>query len=68
MGLGLAASCFEIAQTESLPEKNEIAVKAIVSTGVGFLAGIAIDIFLIATPVGWFVALVSVRRTPSFVS
>jgi len=57
MGLGLIASCFEIMETETLPEKNEIAVKAIVSTAAGALAGIAISIYLIATPMGWFTAL-----------
>ncbi|VAW55725.1 hypothetical protein MNBD_GAMMA07-2402 [hydrothermal vent metagenome] len=39
MGLGLAASCFEIAETESLPEKNEIAVKSITSTIIGGVGG-----------------------------
>jgi len=57
MGLGLAASCFEIAETESLPEKNEIAVKALTSTAVGIATSIAINVFLISSPVGWFVAL-----------
>ncbi|VAW52675.1 hypothetical protein MNBD_GAMMA07-2781 [hydrothermal vent metagenome] len=57
MGLGLAASCFEIMDTESLPDKNEIAVKAITSTVVGVGAGYLIGAILIGTPVGWFVAL-----------
>jgi len=57
MGLGLAASCFEIAETESLPEKNEIAVKSITSTIIGGVGGYLIGIYLIATPMGWFTAL-----------
>jgi len=57
MAVGLAASCFEIIETESLPEKNEIAVKALFSTGVGLFTGYAINVFLISSPVGWFVAL-----------
>ncbi len=57
VGVGLAASCFEIIEAKTLPEKNEIAVKAIASTTVGLVAGVAINIFLITTPAGWVVAL-----------
>ena len=57
MGLGLAASCFEIMETESLPEKNEIAVKSIVSTIVGMGGSYLVGVYLVATPMGWFTAL-----------
>jgi len=57
MGLGLVASCFEIAETESLPEKNEIAVKTLTSTFIGVAGGYLLGIYLVATPMGWFTAL-----------
>ncbi len=54
---GLAASCFEIIEAETLPEKNEIAVKAIASTFMGVISGIAIGVYLIGTPMGWVTAI-----------
>ncbi len=57
VGVGMVASCFEIAQAETLPEKNEIAVKTIVSTGIGILSSVLISVYLVATPMGWFTAI-----------
>lgn len=56
-GVGLAASCYEISQTEAVTEKNEIAVKAITSTGVGAAAGVVASILLVGTPIGWGIIL-----------
>ncbi len=56
-GVGLAASCYQISQSETLTEKNEIAVKTIASTGTGFIAGTVATIFLVGTPVGWGIIL-----------
>lgn len=58
-GVGLASSCYQIAQSETLTEKNEIAVQAIASTTTGVLVGAAISIFLVGTPMGWGVILVA---------
>jgi len=56
-GVGLAASCYQITKADTLPEKNEIAVKAISSTVTGaFVGGIA-TILLVGTPVGWGVII-----------
>lgn len=56
-GVGLAASCYQISQTEALTEKNEIAVKAIMSTGTGAALGTIATILLVGTPVGWGIIL-----------
>ena len=56
-GVGLASSCYQIAQSETLTEKNEIAVKTIVSTAAGAGAGIIATIFLVGTPIGWGIVL-----------
>ncbi len=57
-GVGLAASCYQIAQSETLTEKNEIAVKTITSTGIGAIVGAVASVMLIGTPVGWGIILV----------
>jgi len=56
-GVGLAASCYQIAQSETLTNKNEIAVKAIASTTAGVFTGAIATVFLVGTPVGWGVIL-----------
>lgn len=56
-GVGLASSCYQISQTESVTEKNEIAVKTIASTTTGVIVGSAVSIFLVGTPIGWGVIL-----------
>ena len=56
-GVGLAASCYQISQTESRVEKNEIAVATLASTIVGTGAGYAVGVVLAATPITWGVVL-----------
>lgn len=58
-GVGLASSCYQISQTESVTEKNEIAVKALTSTGAGVISGVVATVLLVGTPVGWGVILVA---------
>lgn len=57
-GVGVAASCMQIADTDNRQEKNEILVETIGSTSVGLAAGAAVTLFLVSNPVGWGTALV----------
>lgn len=57
-GVGVAASCMQIADTDSRQEKNEILVETMASTSVGLVAGAAVTLFLVSNPVGWGAALV----------
>jgi hypothetical protein len=57
-GVGLTASCMEIANTSSQQEKNEILVETVSSTVVGGVTGFAVGLFLISNPIGWGTALV----------
>ena len=59
-GVGLAASCYQISQTESHTEKNEIAIETIGGTlaSTATAGGIALTILLVGTPVGWGLLLV----------
>lgn len=57
-GVGVAASCMQIADTDSRQEKNEIFVETVASTSVGLAAGYVVTLFLISNPVGWGTALV----------
>jgi hypothetical protein len=57
-GVGLAASCYQISKTETLPEKNEIAIKAISSTLSGAIVGAVASVLLVGTPVGWGIILI----------
>lgn len=57
-GVGVAASCMQIAGTDSRQEKNEIFVETVASTGVGIVGGLAVGLFLVSNPVGWGTALV----------
>lgn len=57
-GVGVAASCMQIADTDDRQEKNEIFVETVVSTSVGLAAGAAMTLFLVSNPVGWGAALV----------
>lgn len=57
-GVGVAASCMQIADTDNRQEKNEIFVETVASTGVGLVAGYVVTLFLISNPVGWGTALV----------
>ena len=57
-GVGLASSCYQVAQADTLTEKNEIAVKAISSTITGSALGIVASVLLVGTPVGWGIILI----------
>ena len=58
VGVGLTASCMQIANTQNKQEKNEIFVEAVSGTAVSLIAGVAIGVFLVSNPVGWGAALV----------
>ena len=49
--------CYNIAQTSSWHEKNEVFVETLLSTAVGVGARIALTVYFIATPNGWVTAL-----------
>lgn len=57
-GVGVAASCMQIAGTDSRQGKNEIFVETVASTSVGLVAGWAVGLFLVSNPVGWGTALI----------
>lgn len=57
-GVGVAASCVQIANSDSRQEKNEIFVETVTSTTFGVAAGVAVGLFLVSNPVGWGTALV----------
>ncbi len=58
IGVGLTASCMQIAHTANRQEKNEIFVDTIASTIVGLGAPFVVGVFLISSPIGWGTALV----------
>lgn len=58
VGVGLTASCMQIANTQDRHEKNEIFVETVASTGVGLGLGVVVGLFLISNPIGWGTALV----------
>ncbi len=58
VGVGLTASCMQIAKTKKSHEKNEIFVETIASTSVGIGAGAVIGLFLVSNPIGWGTAVV----------
>src|SRR5690554_7284330 len=49
-GLGVAASCVEIANTSDQQKKNEIFVETVASTTVGLVGGWAVGLFLVSNP------------------
>lgn len=57
-GVGVAASCMQIGDTDDRQEKNGIFVETVASTLTGGAAGLAVGIFLVSNPVGWGTALV----------
>ncbi|SDU32507.1 LysM peptidoglycan-binding domain-containing protein [Halopseudomonas salegens] len=57
-GVGLTASCLQIAAASSRHEKNEIFVETIASTGVGLVGGLIVGLYLASNPVGWGTALI----------
>ena len=58
IGVGLTASCMQIAHTANRHEKNEIFVDTIASTVFGVVAGMIVNVFLISNPIGWGSVLV----------
>ena len=57
-GVGVAASCKQIADADSRLEKNEIFVETLMSTGIGTIGGFAVGAFLVSNPIGWGTAIV----------
>lgn len=57
-GVGVAASCMQIADADTQKEKNGILVETVVSTVVGGGASFLVGLFLVSNPVGWGTALV----------
>ena len=57
-GVGVAASCMQIADADTQKEKNGILVETVVSTLVGGGASFLVGLFLVSNPVGWGTALV----------
>lgn len=62
-GVGLAASCVQIANEDNQQKKNEIFVETIASTTVGVVGGALVGLFLVSNPVGWGTALVLATGT-----
>jgi len=58
VGVGLTASCMQIAKTQNSHEKNEIFVETIASTTVGIGIGAVVGLFLVSNPIGWGTAIV----------
>lgn len=58
IGVGLTASCMQIAKTKNTHEKNEIFVETIASTAIGVGAGAVVGLFLVSNPIGWGAAIV----------
>ena len=55
---GVGMGCYNMAQTTSHHEKNEILVETLSSSLVGVLSSAAIATLLISTPAGWVTTLV----------
>ena len=62
-GVGLAASCYQVANTASEDEKNEIIVESLASTAIGGMIGVGVGIFLVSNPIGWGTAIVLATGT-----
>lgn len=58
VGVGLTASCMQIANTQNKQEKNEIFVETVASTSIGLVGGALLGLFLVSNPIGWGTALV----------
>jgi hypothetical protein len=65
-GVGLAASCMQIADETSQDKKNDIFVESVASATVGALGGAMIGLFLISNPIGWGTALVLAAGTAAW--
>jgi hypothetical protein len=62
-GVGLAASCMQIAGETSQDKKNDIFVETVASTAASALGGYMVGLFLISNPIGWGTALVLAAGT-----
>ena len=58
VGVGVTASCMQIANTKNVHEKNEIFVETIASTVTGVGIGYVVGLFLVSNPIGWGTAIV----------
>lgn len=58
VGVGLTASCMQIADTQDKQEKNEIFVETVASISIGLISGALVGLFLVSNPIGWGTALV----------
>ncbi len=58
VGVGLTASCMQIAKIKNTHEKNEIFVETIASTTTGIGIGAVVGLFLVSNPIGWGAAIV----------
>jgi len=58
VGVGVAASCMQIAKAKNSHEKNEIFVETIASTTTGIGVGAVVGLFLVSNPIGWGTAIV----------
>lgn len=65
-GVGLAASCVQIANTVDRREKNQIFVEGVSSSIVGFGGGAVVGLFLATNPVGWGTALILAAGTAAW--
>lgn len=62
-GVGVAASCVQIADADSSKKKNEIFIETLASTTIGAAGSYAVGLFLISNPVGWGTAIVLAAGT-----
>ena len=58
VGVGVAASCVQIANEENIEEKNEIFVETLVGTGAGYVSSALISLYLVSNPLGWGTVIV----------
>ena len=58
VGVGVAASCVQIANEENIKEKNEIFVETLTSTAFGYMSGALIGAYLVTNPLGWGTVIV----------
>ena len=57
MGVGVTASCMQIAHTDIKVEKNEIFVETLTSTISSSVTGALVGLYLVSNPVGWGTAI-----------
>tara|TARA_B110000211_G_scaffold84768_1_gene99282 strand:- start:591 stop:1538 length:948 start_codon:yes stop_codon:yes gene_type:complete len=58
VGVGVTASCMQIAKAQNSHEKNEIFVETIASTATGVGIGAVVGLYLVSNPIGWGTAIV----------